>query len=139
MKKRAVVKEIMNTELKSISLHDGSVQEAKNIMEKHNIRHLPVTNGDKLEGIISLTDIKRVSFGANYGQEETVDKAIFNSLDLAQVMAHGLTTITAETTIKEAAEILSSNEFHALPVVEGDKIEGIVTTTDLITYLLEQY
>jgi len=42
-------------------------------------------------------------------------------------------------TIKEVAEILSKKEFHALPVIENDKLVGIVTTTDLINYLLEQY
>ena len=42
-------------------------------------------------------------------------------------------------TIKEVAEILASREFHALPVIDGTKLVGIVTTTDLIKYLLEQH
>jgi CBS domain-containing protein len=54
-------------------------------------------------------------------------------------MAKNLITISPETTIKEAAEILSSKEFHALPVVLGDLLVGIVTTTDLIKYLIDQY
>jgi CBS domain-containing protein len=44
-----------------------------------------------------------------------------------------------DATIREVAEILSTKEFHALPVVDGSKLVGIVTTTDLIKYLLEQY
>ena len=139
MKKRASVKDIMTKNLVRISLHDGTIQQAKDIMEENEIRHLPVTNGNDLVGIISLTDIKRISFGANYGQEETVDRAIFDSLKLNQVMAQEPVTISTDTTIKEAAEILSSNEFHALPVVEDSKLEGIVTTTDLIKYLIDQY
>jgi CBS domain-containing membrane protein len=47
--------------------------------------------------------------------------------------------ISPETTIKEAAEILAENEFHALPVCYNDLLIGMVTTTDLIKYLLEQY
>ena len=139
MKKRATVKDIMTKNLKSVSLHNGSIQMAKDIMEENNIRHLPVKNGEQLAGIISLTDIKRISFGANYGQEGAVDKAIFDSLNLNQVMAHNPTTISSDTTIKEAAEILSSSEFHALPVIENSNLEGIVTSTDLIKYLVEQY
>ena len=139
MKKRATVKEIMTENLKSISLHNGSIQMAKDIMEQHGFRHLPVTRGEDLAGIISLTDIKRISFGANYGQEGEVDKAIFESLSLDQVMAHNPTAINPSTTIKEAAEVISSNEFHALPVVEGNELKGIVTSTDLINYLIDQY
>lgn len=139
MKKRATVKDIMTTNLKSISLHDGTIQDAKDLMEKNGFRHLPVTKGNDLVGIISLSDIKRISFGANYGQEGSVDKAIFDSLSLNQVMVHNPTSIHTNTTIKEAAEIISSNEFNALPIVEESELKGIVTSTDLINYLIEQY
>ena len=56
-----------------------------------------------------------------------------------QVMTKNLISISPDTTIREAAEILASKEFHALPVCEGDLLVGIVTTTDLIKYLIEQY
>jgi CBS domain-containing membrane protein len=56
-----------------------------------------------------------------------------------QVMAKDVVSVTSKTTIQEVAEFLSKKEFHALPVVENDELVGIVTTTDLITYLLEQY
>ncbi|MBT8303071.1 MAG: CBS domain-containing protein, partial [Bacteroidia bacterium] len=55
------------------------------------------------------------------------------------VMAKNLISVNSETTIKEVAEILSKREFHALPVVDGENLVGIVTTTDLINYLLEQF
>jgi len=139
MKQRATVKEIMTTNLKSISLHDGTIQGAKDLMEENGIRHLPVTNGAQLAGIISLTDIKRVSFGANFGQEDSVDKAVFSSLPLRSAMVQEPKVISSTMTIKETAEILASEEFHALPVVDNSNLVGIVTTTDLIKYLLEQY
>jgi CBS domain-containing protein len=47
--------------------------------------------------------------------------------------------VSPDATIKEVAEILSRKEFHALPVVDNNKLVGIVTTTDLINYLLEQF
>ena len=114
--------------------------EAKDMMEKNHIRHLPVTSGDKLEGIISLTDIHRISFGANFGQQAAVDASIFEMLTVAQVMKNNPTTITPDTQIREVAEMLAVEEFHALPVVDDDgNLEGIVTTTDLMKFLLEQY
>jgi CBS domain-containing protein len=56
-----------------------------------------------------------------------------------QVMAKKLVTISPDTTIRETAEILSKKEFHALPVCLGELLVGIVTTTDLIKYLIDQY
>lgn len=129
----------MTKNVKSISLHDGTIEAAKDIMAENKIRHLPVTNGEELAGIISLTDIKRVSFGANYGQEAAVDKAVFSSLSLTQAMVYAPKVVSPETTIKEVAEILASEEFHALPVIDNTSLVGIVTTTDLINYLIEQY
>jgi len=54
-------------------------------------------------------------------------------------MMQGPRVVSPTTTIKETAEILASEDFHALPVVEDANLVGIVTTTDLIKYLLEQY
>ena len=47
--------------------------------------------------------------------------------------------MTSNITIKSVVEILSKNEFHALPVVDNDILVGIVTTTDILLYLLKQY
>jgi len=47
--------------------------------------------------------------------------------------------IISSKTIKEVAEMLSKNEFHALPIVEDHELIGIVTTTDLLNYMIAQY
>lgn len=141
MKKREAVDHIMTKEVRTLNLHNGSLMEAKQTMEDNNIRHLPVVTGEnKLAGIISLTDIHRISFGGNYGQADEVDTSIFNTLSVAQVMKANPQTVTSQTTIKEVAEMLAVEEFHALPVAnENGDLEGIVTTTDLVKFLLEQY
>ena len=54
-------------------------------------------------------------------------------------MAKTPLTVAADTSIKEVAEILAKQSFHSIPVVENGKLVGLVTTTDLIKYLLEQY
>ena len=140
MKKREAVSNIMKKDLWTLDLHQSNLLEAKSIMEENSIRHLPVVKGEKLVGILSLTDIHRISFGANYDQAEQVDTSIFNSLTVEQVMKPNPSTINSSTTIKEVAETLAKEEFHALPIVdESNKLEGIVTTTDLVNYLIDQY
>jgi CBS domain-containing protein len=139
MKKREPVSHIMTTELTTVNVTQN-LREVVKIFEEHKFRHLPVVSGDDLIGIISKTDILRISYGSSFGEQESqIDDAIFDMLSINQVMQTNLHTIKPETTIKDAAEIFSQAEFHALPVVEGKKLVGIVTTTDIIKYLLEQY
>jgi predicted transcriptional regulator len=139
MKKREPVANIMTSHVYSINLYQ-SLFEAKEIFNHKKVRHLPVTNGGgRLVGILSLTDIMRLSFGNVFAAQEEADYAVLEMLSIEQVMRHQPRTVSPDDTIKEAAEILANEEFHALPVVEDGRLVGIVTTTDVIKYLLEQY
>lgn len=121
----------------------NSLEDAEKAFKEYNVRHLPVVSGEELIGMLSLTDLARISFVDSYGsvneQENTVDTAVYSMLKIEQVMAQKVETIDADATIRDVAEVLSGREYHALPVVEDNKLVGIVTTTDLIKYLLEQY
>jgi CBS domain-containing protein len=62
-------------------------------------------------------------------------------LTIPQVMSHKPRVVKESDTIKQVAEVLASEEFHALPVVKDNDesvLAGIVTTTDVIRYMLEQ-
>ncbi len=139
MKKRESVEHIMTKDIYTLN-HTNSLGDAEAIFKEYKVRHLPVVSGDELIGMLSLTDLERISFVDNYGGgEDHVDTAVFNMLTIEQVMVRNVQTITRSTTVKEVAEILADKEFHALPVVEDGHLLGIVTSTDLIKYLLEQY
>lgn len=141
MKKREPITHIMTANVHTVNLKN-SLFDAERIMRNKHIRHIPVVSGEKLIGILSLTDLKRISFVDSYAQsdgEAAVDTAIYDLLTIEQVMVSKPVTVQTSSTIREVAEILSQQEFHALPVLEGDKLVGIVTTTDLIKYLLDQY
>ena len=89
--------------------------------------------------MLSYTDLLRISFAdAVDEEEETVDTVVYNMFTIDQVMAKNLISVSSKTTIMEVAEILSKKEFHAITVIDNNKLIGIVTTTDLINYLLEQ-
>src|SRR5690606_26771077 len=118
----------------------NNLVEAEKLFNEYSIRHIPVVSGDGIIGILSLTDLLRVSFVDAYGSDENdVDTAVYSMLTIEQVMVKSVISVSSTQTIKEAAEILAKNEFHALPVVDNGKLVGIVTTTDLLNYLLEQY
>ena len=139
MKKREKVSHIMTSDVITVNINN-SIQEANSLFAKNHIRHIPVVSGEKLIGILSQTDILRISFGNTFGEEQTgSDEAIFDMLSINQVMKHSPETVTPDDTIKDAASILAKREFHALPVVENGSLVGIVTTTDIINYFLEQF
>ncbi|HRB70678.1 CBS domain-containing protein [Flavobacterium sp. WV_118_3] len=139
MKHRVPVSSIMTKNVVKLNLTDD-LTKAEMLFKKNNIRHIPVVNGNNIIGMLSYTDLLRISFAdAVDDDEEIIDTTVYNMFTIEQVMAKRLVTIAPETTIKEAAEILATKEFHALPVVEGDLLVGIVTTTDLIKYLIQQY
>ncbi len=127
----------MTKDLHTLCLDDRLVQ-ARSNFERLKVRHLPVVKGEKLLGILSLTDILRLGFADSFGDSQyDADEAIFEMLSIDQVMKHRPKTVNSTNTIAEVAEILAHEEFHALPVVDDDKLVGIVTTTDVIRFLLD--
>lgn len=139
MKNRVPVSTIMTQNVIKLKLTDD-LTKAEGLFKHNKIRHIPVVSGNKIIGMLSYTDLLRISFvDAVDDDAEIVDTTVYNMFTVEQVMAKKLITISPETTIKETAEILSRNEFHALPVCVGELLVGIVTTTDLIRYLIDQY
>ncbi len=138
MKKREPVSQIMTHDVYTVNETD-KLHEAVAIIRNHKIRHLPVVKGNAVTGIISRTDINRLTFGALFENQEGADEAVLEMLSIPQVMTAKPRTVSSDTTIREVAEIFSNEEYHALPVVDNGELKGIVTTTDVIRYLLEQF
>lgn len=115
----------------------ASIDQAAALLSKHHVRHLPVVSGEQLVGIVSLTDIQRLSFANPYDDAESeVDDTILTMLELKQIMVSNPVCVEVGQPIKDAATLLSEREFHALPVVDAGKLVGILTTTDLIRYMI---
>lgn len=139
MKNKVPVSTIMTKNVIKLHLADD-LTKAEKLFKHNKIRHIPVVDGNKIVGMLSYTDLLRISFvDAVDDNDDVVDASVYNLFTVEQVMAKKLVTISPDTTIRETAEILSTKEFHALPVCLGDLLVGIVTTTDLIKYLIDQY
>lgn len=139
MKKRTPISAIMSKNIITLSSSDDLML-AEKLFKKEKIRHIPVVSGSEIKGMLSYTDLLRISFADAVDVDETsVDTVIYNMFTIDQVMAKTLVTVNSSSTIKEVAEILAKKEFHALPVVDNEELVGIVTTTDLINYLIAQF
>lgn len=139
MKKREPVSSIMTTSVITVNKADHDLRDVKEIFRKEKIRHLPVMDGDTLVGIVSKNDINRLSFGMFFDNQDNADEAVLDMLSIDQVMTANPKSVSPDTLIKEVAEILAKEDFHSLPVSENGTIKGIVTSTDVIKYLLDQY
>jgi CBS domain-containing protein len=138
MKRREPVSHIMTKNVHSV-LYSDSLKTVADAFKSADLHHLPVKKGNEVVGIISSSDFNRLTFGKLYDHQEGADQAVLDSLSIDQVMTHNPLTVNADDSIKEVAEIFANAKFHALPVLENNELAGIVTTTDLIKYLIEQY
>ena len=138
MKKREPISHIMTKSVVTVNQNDD-LKEVVAKLKSNSIRHIPVVNGKEVIGIISRTDINRLTFGALFDGQDGADEAILDMLTISQIMTSKPKTVSSDTAIKDLAEIFVKEEFHALPVVDNGVLKGIVTTTDVIRYLLEQY
>ena len=136
MKKDEPISSIMTRELITLSLKD-SLYSAEKRMKVNHIRHMPVVDGEKLIGLVSLSDLQRVSFIDAYSREGTEDTPVYNMLSIRDLMIKNPLTASPKTTILEVSKLLASKEFHSLPVVDDGKLVGIITTTDLLHYFIE--
>lgn len=138
MRKNVLVSEIMSKELITVNPKQ-SLYEAEKLFNKHNIRHLPVVENGRLVGMISHTDLLRISYADLDERDEFVVPVIYEMFGIPDIMTRVPVFVEVDNTIKETAEILAQQSFHSLPVLDEGKLVGIVTTTDLINYLLENY
>ena len=138
MKQRVPVSQIMSKDIITIA-PTQTLYEAEALFKKHNIRHIPVVEGHKLIGVLSLTDLLRISFADLSEDEKHVDSIVYDMFTIPQVMAKVPLSISPDTTIKEAAEILAGQTFHSLPVTENGSLVGMLLQPTCLSYLLEQY
>ncbi len=116
---------------------DVPITEALNLMYQENIRRIPVVQGGKLVGIISDQDM----LNASPTPTETLSiehvNALISRITVEEVMTPDVLTIRTATPIEEAARIMSDNNVGALPVLEDERVVGIITETDLFKIFLD--
>lgn len=138
MKRRTPVSEIMTKDIIALDRTDD-LERAEMLFKRYNIRHIPVVKEESIIGMLSYTDLLKISFADVTEDKHNVNTVVYNMFSIEQVMTKSLVCVDSNATIREVAQILAENEFHALPIVDDDILVGIVTTTDLINYLLKQF
>ncbi len=128
---------IMHTDLVTITPQTTLV-EARDLIEKKKIDHLLVVDGKKkLVGIVSDRDLKQnwASPATSLSTHEL--NYLLQKVLVSMIMIKTVVTIPTSTTIERAALVMQQNRISALPVMEGDDLAGIITSTDVMGVLLQ--
>lgn len=99
-----------------------TIADVESLFKHHRIHHLPVVEDGKLIGLVTTYDLW--NHNSSNPQETFV----------TDIMNTRIVKISTHDKIGTAAELFLDNRFHALPVMEGDKLVGIVTTFDVLKY-----
>ncbi len=115
-----LVSEIMSRELVTIS-SDKRVSKALQLMQQRQIRHLPVMEGGHMVGWITSRDLREVLLAS-----------MLEKITVADVMIKAPISVTADTGVEEAARLVQEHKIGGMPVLEGDRLVGVITMLDLI-------
>ena len=125
------VVEVMSTELCTLG-PDGSLEDARKMMAKRHIRHIPVVEeGDRLVGLVSQRDILAAANSTllvdpNGRDSDEADVSI------SSVMVTKVSTVDESASLRGAAMRMEQHKIGCLPVVRGECLVGIITDSDFV-------
>lgn len=112
---------------------DDSLLMARDLFAWKAIRHLPVTSADGvLVGLLTQRDLLTVSVSKLAHLPPAEQDELYSSIKVGDVMGRKVKVAHPQTPLDQAAEIMLTNRFGCLPVVSGQHLVGIVTTTDFL-------
>lgn len=129
---------IMSTDLITIA-EDASLADARSIMHENHIHHLPVVNDDnEVIGLVTLTNVLAATDSFLRDDDSRIHAT---EIVLRDVMVRDVATVDRHASLRSAALFLEKHRIGCLPVVDDDKLCGIITDTDFVAVainLLEQ-
>ena len=124
------VRDIMSAEVTTLGRNDTLLL-AKDIMNLGRIRHFPVIEDDELVGVVSQRDLYRASLGTVMQYGEKAQRAFLESVAIKEVMADPI-SIGPNASVQDAARLMMEHKIGCLPVLEDNRLVGIVTETDML-------
>lgn len=113
----------------------AALREVCRLMAERRIRHVPVVSDDGLVGIISDRDIQEALPSPADPGGATEFAAAMDRITAWEVMTEQVITVTPQTPLAEAAQLLARRKIGCVPVMERGRLVGIVTETDMLQAL----
>jgi acetoin utilization protein AcuB len=125
MDKKPTVERYMTRSVHSVG-RKQSLRTAHDMMRKHQIRHLPVLEGGKLVGLVSLRDLTLVEGLPDVDPERVM---------VEEAMTQVPYTVSRDTELTEAADEMARRKLGSAVVVQREKVIGVFTTVDALRAL----
>ncbi len=116
---------------------DASVNDVLAMFKKERIRRAPVVKDGKLLGIVSQGDLLNATASSVTTLSVWELNYLISKVKVKNVMTKKVITVTKDTPVEEAARIMADKKIGGLPVVDGEKVVGMITETDLFKIFLE--
>ena len=131
-----IVEEVMVKKVITIKSGD-TLDTAQKLMVEHSIRHLPVTDGSELGGILTESDIRSAFLSEIHLKSDTAPKLDPKTMKVINHMTREPLTVLPETNIEDAALLIYENKIGCLPVVRDSKLLGIIASRDLLGLFID--
>ena len=131
------IEAIMSTNLITVT-PSATLAEARTLMHDHRIHHIPVVEGDALVGLITLTNVLAATDSFLRDDRSRIHA---NEIGIKDAMVTDVATVDVNASLRHAALFLEKHKIGCLPVLDGEKLVGIITDTDFVAVainLLEQ-
>ncbi|RLB71507.1 MAG: acetoin dehydrogenase [Deltaproteobacteria bacterium] len=110
---------------------DTLVIDAKKIMKEHGFRRLPVMDGKKLVGIVTLNNLREAQPSAATSLSIHELNYLLAKMTVADIMTRKVITCPPDMTLEKAARLGTKHKIGALPVVDEGRLVGIITESDM--------
>jgi CBS domain-containing protein len=117
------IKDIMTNEIACVS-PQTSLTEVAQLMQKHDVGAVPVCEGEKVMGMVTDRDI--VVRNIAHGKDP-------HMTPVRDVMSTQVQSINSEMSLDQATGIMAQHQIRRLPVVDNDRLVGMVSLGDLAT------
>jgi CBS domain-containing protein len=116
-----------------------SVSGAYRLMKERSVRRLPVVEGDRLVGIVTLGDL-RAAVASPEGSLNIFEMAFhMERFTVLQIMTHQVVTVTPDTPIEVACRLMLKHKLGGLPVVADGRLAGILSESDIFRLVAQHW
>ncbi len=114
-----------------------NLRQAEELFAKHRIRRLPVVEDDILVGVISPGDLEKAMPSILDSEGGNEEEYIAENTEIRTVMTSSPLTVSADDPLVEAVRKMRINKVDGLPVVDGNRLVGVISISDVLDAFIE--
>ena len=118
----------------------ASLQTARDLMDKHGVRHLPVVDeGGAVVGLVSQRDLMQRALAPTDDLTVSAQQELMTAISVDTIMTADVEVVEPGLEVATAGQMMLENKYGCLPVVDGERMIGILTEADFVRYLSEPH